>query len=231
MRSETAVLELAMAAAEPEADLAVGVPLSLRLLSGECALIEAANTAQAAAFADLCGGLIVPLTGHVRLLGRDWQNLPADYAAALRGRIGRVFATGAWVPFLDVATNILLPALHHTSRDRQELRTEALALAHEFGLPGLPLDRPGDLGPADLSRAALVRAFLGEPLLVLVEDPPNLSLSRLAAVLSRVAATCDRGGVVIWLAHERTMADAAVFPWNHHLRLSDQGLALVRQAA
>jgi phospholipid/cholesterol/gamma-HCH transport system ATP-binding protein len=231
MRGETAVLELAMAVAQPEADLAAGVPLSLRLLPGECALIETANAVQLAAFADLCGGLIAPVSGHVRLLGRDWQDLPADYAAALRGRIGRVFTTGAWVPFIDVATNILLPALHHTSRDRQELRREALALSHEFGLPGLPLDRPEDLAPADLSRAALVRAFLGEPLLVLVEDSSNQSLSRLAAALSRVAATCDRGGAVMWLADERMVADAVMFPWSHHLRLSDQGLALARQAA
>jgi phospholipid/cholesterol/gamma-HCH transport system ATP-binding protein len=231
MRAETAVIELVTAVAEPEADLAVGVPLSLRLLPGECAFIETANATQAAAFADLCSGLILPLSGHVRVLGRDWQDLPADYAAALRGRIGRVFTTGAWVPFIDVATNILLPALHHTSRDRQELRAEALALAYEFGLPGLPLDRPEDLAPADLSRAALVRAFLGEPLLVLVEEPSNLTLSRLAGVLNRIAATCDRGGTVIWLAHARTVAGAAAFPWSHRLRLSDQGLALARQAA
>jgi phospholipid/cholesterol/gamma-HCH transport system ATP-binding protein len=230
MRSETAVLELAMAVAEPEIDLAVGVPLSLSILPGESALIEAAHAMHIAAFADLCSGLIAPQSGRVRFLGRDWQELPNEYAAALRGRIGRVFTTGAWVPFLDITTNILLPALHHTRRDRAELRAEALALAQEFGLPGLPLDRPEAATPADLDRAALVRAFLGEPLLVLVEDRPNRSLSRSAAVLSRVAATCDRGGAVIWMAAERTHVDAA-FEATHHLELSDRGLALVRHAA
>jgi phospholipid/cholesterol/gamma-HCH transport system ATP-binding protein len=230
MPSETPVLELVMAIAEPEVDLAVGVPLSLRILPGESALIEAADAAQITAFADLCSGLIAPLSGRVRFLGRDWQELPDEYAAALRGRIGRVFTTGAWVPFIDVATNILLPALHHTRRDRGELRSEALTLAQEFGLPGLPLDRPDAATPADLDRAALVRAFLGEPLLVVVEDRPNRSLSRSAAVLSRVAAICDRGGAVIWLASERTNVDAA-FQATHHLQLTDQGLALVRHAA
>jgi phospholipid/cholesterol/gamma-HCH transport system ATP-binding protein len=230
MRSETPVLDLAMAIAEPSADLAVGVALSLRLLPGECALIEAAAPAQRAAFADLCSGLIAPVSGTVRVLGRDWRDLPDEYAAALRGRIGRVFTTGAWVPFLDVATNILLPSLHHTTRDPRELRSEAVGLAREFGLPGLPLDRPEDLTAADLDRAALLRAFLGEPLLVLVEDRPNLSFSRSAAVLSRVAAACDRGGAVVWLAGERAIVEPTGFPATHHLRLSDQGLASVRQA-
>jgi phospholipid/cholesterol/gamma-HCH transport system ATP-binding protein len=231
MRSETPVLELEQVVAAPEMDLAAGVPLSLRMLPGECALVEANDAAQLTAFADLCCGVIAPLSGRVSFLGRDWQELPDEYNAARRGRIGRVFTVGAWIPFLDVAANILLPALHHTRRDRDELRAEALTLAQEFGLPGLPLDRPDDLTLADLNRAALVRAFLDEPLLVLVEDRPNLSLSRSAAVLDRVIATCDQGGAVIWLARERSMAAPETFPATHHLRLSDRGLAPTRQAA
>ena len=82
MQSETSVLELTMAVADPAADLAVGVPLSLRLLPGEIALIEAPDAAQLGAFADLCSGLIDPLSGRVRFLGRDWQDMPHDYAAA-----------------------------------------------------------------------------------------------------------------------------------------------------
>jgi phospholipid/cholesterol/gamma-HCH transport system ATP-binding protein len=230
MRSETPILELAMAVVEPELDLAINVPLSLRLQPGECALIEAADVRQFAIFADLCSGLIEPHSGEVRILGRDWQDLPDDYAAAMRGRIGRVFTNGAWVPFLVVETSILLPLLHHTRQDRDDLRREALALAQQFGLPGLPLDRPGDLSPADLDRAALVRAFLGEPHLVLVEDQSDMSGHFSSAIFNAIAATCDRGGAVVWLARERASRGAA-FPASQHLRLTDQGLALVRAVA
>jgi len=231
VRSETAILELAMAVAEPQRDLARNVPVSLRLLPGECALIETARVALAPAFADLCSGLIPLQSGYVRFLGRDWQEVPDDYAAALRGRIGRVFTVGAWVPFLDVETAILLPALHHTRRDRRDLQREALALAHEFGLPGLPLDRPDDMIPSDLDRAALVRAFLGEPLLVIVEDRRDQSFARSPAVLNRIAATCDRGGAVVWLSRDRPIHGPTTFPASHHLRLSDQGLVSARVAA
>jgi ABC-type transporter Mla maintaining outer membrane lipid asymmetry ATPase subunit MlaF len=230
MRSETPILELAMAVVQPELDLAINVPLSLRLRPGECALIEAADFRQLAVFADLCSGLIEPQSGDVRFLGRDWQELPDEHASAVRGRIGRVFTHGAWVPFINVETNILLPLLHHTWQNRGYLRSEALALAQRFGLPGLPLDRPGDLTPADLDRAALVRAFLGEPLLVLVEDQSGMSVHFATAVFNAIAATCDRGGAVVWLARERTIRGTA-FPASQHLRLSDQGLALVRGAA
>jgi phospholipid/cholesterol/gamma-HCH transport system ATP-binding protein len=231
MRSETAILELVTAVAGPELDLARNVPLSLRLLPGDSALIDITDAISAAAFADLCGGLVMPQSGHVRFIGRDWRELPDDYAAALRGRIGRVFTTGAWLPFLDVETSILLPSLHHTRRDRADLRREALALAHELGLPGLPRDLPADIAPADLDRAALVRAFLGDPLLVLVEGRPDGSLARSPGVRNRVAATCDRGGAVVWLVRERVFRGPASFPANRWLRLSDQGLALARAAA
>src|SRR3954467_13465904 len=106
MRSAVPVLQLVMAQTGNFQDLGVNTPLSLSLLSGECALIEGSDAARIAAFADLCSGLITLHSGNVRFSGRDWSDLSHDYAAALRGRIGRVFARGSWLPFLDVKTNI-----------------------------------------------------------------------------------------------------------------------------
>ena len=171
-------------------------------------------------------------SGNVRFVGRDWSDVPHDYAAALRSRIGRVFATGGWLPFLDVETNILLPQLHHTRRGREELRREAQGLAREFGLPGLPLGRVDALAPADLGRAGLVRAFLGEPLLVLLEDPIRGLLAPIApAVLNRAAITQDRGGAVVWLARSGSARLDPSFAANQRLHLGGEGLMLARQAA
>ena len=115
-------------------------------------------------------GIIEPRSGSISFLGRNWAKLPPDQANALRGRIGRVFNTGNWVNHLSVMDNILLPQHHHTRRSVRRLCDEAGLLAEQFGLPGLPLRRPGDLTAADLQRAACVRAFLGRPTLVLLED-------------------------------------------------------------
>src|SRR4051794_9879313 len=231
MRSAVSVLQLVRAQVGHLQDLGVNAPLSLRLLSGECALIEGSDAAQLAAFADLCSGLIMPHSGNVRFIGRDWSGLPHDYAAALRGRIGRVFATGGWLSFLDVETNILLSQLHHTRRDLEKLRQEAQGLAQEFGLPGLPLGRVDTFAAADLGRAGLVRAFLGEPLLVLLEDPTRGPLAPTTpAVLNRAAMTRDRGGAVVWLARNGFARINPSFPADQWLQLSSEGLVL-RQAA
>ena len=231
MQSAVPVLQLVMAQTRNFDDLGVNTPLSLSLLSGECVLIEGADAAQLGTFADLCSGLIALQSGNVRFIGRDWSDLSHDYAAALRGRIGRVFATGGWLPFLDVETNILLPQLHHTSRDLEGLRQEAQELAGEFGLPGLPLGRVDAFAAADLGRAGLVRAFLGEPLLVMLEDPARGQLaSIMPAVLNRAAMTQDRGGAVVWLARNGFARSNPSFTADHWLQLSSDGLVM-RQAA
>src|SRR5258707_5593325 len=117
--------------------------ISLAMMPGDVALVEARDRRRAAWFADLCAGLVAASKGAVRFLGHDWVRMPDHYAAALRGRIGRVFADGGWIDFLDVPTNIMLPQLHHTRDDEKALRDRATELACAFGLPGLPLGHVG----------------------------------------------------------------------------------------
>jgi phospholipid/cholesterol/gamma-HCH transport system ATP-binding protein len=232
MRSTTPILEIENAQVGLDSELGITTPMSLRLMPGECALIEAAASHQLSAFADLCIGLGELRSGRIRFIGRDWSGLPHDYAGALRSRIGRFFTAGCWLPFLSVESNVLLPALYHTHRSQDELRREALALAQELGLPGLPVGYPDELDEADLRRAALVRALLGEPLLVLLEEPIEDPLEPLGrAVLNRAAITRDRGGAVAWLTLSRSLSADPSFPASQRLRLGEQGLTPLRLAA
>jgi len=225
MRGATPVLELLMAEADDSSALDIVAALSLRLMPGECIVIEAADEAELDAFADLCCGLIPLRAGRVRCLGHDWTDLSHIYAAALRARVGRMFADDTGLPFLDAETNILLPQLHHTNRARDELRAAATALAEEFGLPGLPQGRLSDLAPTDVVRAMLVRAMLPEPtLLFLHEVAPTLR----PAVLNRVVAMLDRGGAVVWLIEDRAARDLHRYAATQWLRLAEQGLAPTR---
>jgi phospholipid/cholesterol/gamma-HCH transport system ATP-binding protein len=219
------VLELAEALPAVWGHLAVDAPLSLRLPPGDFAVIEGTHSAQLTAFADLCVGMVELRSGQVRCLGHDWAALPHSYAAALRGTVGRTFATRGWIPFLDIETNILLPQLHHTRRNRAVLRSEAIGLAQDFGLPGLPVGHPSDLSAADLASAALVRAFLGEPKLLMIEpSAQGLPAAILASLLNRIAMVCDRGGAVLWLASSRSIPVERIFSVTHRLSLTERGL-------
>jgi len=228
-RPPVLLMEAARLAAVEDGAAAV----SLRLEAGELALVLAGDAARAAAVADLACGVEPAAEGAVRFLGQDWARLPPDIADALRGRIGRVFAAGGWLPHLTVPENIMLPLLHHTRTERAALTERAAALACRFGLPGLPLGLPAGLPPADLARAACVRAFLGEAPLLLLEHPllhgrvPDL----MAPLRDALAEARARGAACLWITGSPMVWRDAGLPATHRLVLNDQGLRAARAAA
>jgi phospholipid/cholesterol/gamma-HCH transport system ATP-binding protein len=232
MSGTTPILELIGALPDAATSRLPPVPLDLQLMPGQCALIEARDPAQAAEFADLCCGVLPLRKGNVRFLGRDWADTPDELAAAMRGRIGRLYGTGAWIDFLGTDVNILLSQLHHTRRTEAALRDTAAELSRSFGLPGLPLTRPDALAAADLTRAACVRAFMGEPLLLLLESPEQeRSTDLVQSLLDALAAARDRQAASIWLTRSDAVWHDRSFPATMRLRLLERGLTPMRPTA
>ena len=200
--------------------LAKSDEVSLTVCGGDLVLIRLARLEQTTAFADACAGIIQPASGAVSFLGRNWHDLPPDQANALRGRIGRVFKTGNWINHLSLLDNILLPQRHHTRRSTRQLCDEAGELAEHFGLPGLPLGLPGDLTAADLQRAACVRAFMGRPLLIVLEEPTSgIFLEIISALMGAVRGARDRGAAVIWLTRKGLIWNDQTLPVTQRYRL------------
>lgn len=186
------------------------VDVSLNLIGGELSLIRIEERQQGMVLGDACAGLIMPRKGQVYFLGKEWSRLPPDTANGLRGRIGRVFSMGCWMGHLSVLENILLPQLHHTRRPLTELRDEAAGLAEKFDLPGLPLGHSNDNLPADLQRAACVRAFMGQPVLILIEEQsPGCFKEMMPNLINAIRKARDRGAAAMWLTSDK-------FIWRDH---------------
>ncbi|HUD46366.1 MAG TPA: hypothetical protein VMR33_06030 [Candidatus Baltobacteraceae bacterium] len=159
--------------------------------------------------ADATEGLVPPSQGSVNFLGENWKEMSPDHAAAQRGRIGRLFEDEGWIGDLDVDQNILLSQRHHTMRSEEDILGEALKLARVFGLPGLPRGRPGIMRRWDLRKAACIRAFLGQPMFIIIEQPVRGVYADLMAPLLNVAQSArKRGAAVLW-----TVTDPKI--WNH----------------
>ncbi|MBI2255152.1 MAG: organic solvent ABC transporter ATP-binding protein [Proteobacteria bacterium] len=202
--------------------------IDFNLEPGELALVNARDLGLVGALGDLCCGLKAIDTGTVRFLDQDWTTQPRDRADALRGHIGRVLAHPAWLDFLSAAENILLGRLYHTRRATETLRTEAAELARHFGMPGLPTGQISDLSPDDLTRAGLVRAFLGAPRLVILESPVQGAFSAIVpALLNRLAMLRDSGGAALWVTRSRLVWDNRTLPASHRWRLDHTGLTRI----
>jgi len=195
--------------------------VSCVLKPGELLLVRIERENERLPLADVTEGLTTPEDGTVTFQGRDWRDLSADEAAAQRGKIGRLFEDEGWISDLDVDENIMLTQRHHTSRTDQDIIDEALKFARMFGLPGLPRGRPGKVRRWDLRKAACIRTFLGQPTLIILEQPVRgVYTDILSPLLNAVQSARRHGAAVLW-----TVTDTQI--WNHpDLRATTRGRML-----
>lgn len=193
--------------------------LDLVVQPGELCMLHFDDSLHEAAVSRAVSGLLEPLSGAVRFLGRDWHDLPPDLANASRGRIGVVFQDPSWIPYHSLMENILLPQLHHTHRPVDEIREEAARWALRFGLPGLPRDLPDDVSAGDRLCANLIRAFIGSPSLVVVEHQATpLPDGLLHTLVNAMRDLRERGAAVLWLTQDMALSLDETIPASqrHH---------------
>lgn len=228
MSGAAPILELLGAVPDPAEGRLPPATFDLSVMSGEFALIEAKDPLLAAEFTDLCCGLLTIRKGSVRFLGRDWATSADEIAAAMRGRIGRVYGPESWIGSLSADANILWSQLHHTRRSESVLREAAADVSRRFGLPGLPLDRPAALSDTDLLRAGCVRAFVGEPQLVILANGELDEIADLrSALLNAITAMRHRQAACLWLTDGGQIWQDRSCPATIRLRLSERGLVQV----
>jgi phospholipid/cholesterol/gamma-HCH transport system ATP-binding protein len=167
--------------------------------AGDLLLVRIERENERLPLADASEGLLRTDRGTVTFLEDDWATLSTDEAAAQRGKIGRLFDDEGWISDLDVDENILLGQLHHTKRTESEIMDEALKFARVFGLPGLPRGRPEKTRRWDLRKAACIRAFLGRPALIILEQPVRgVYADFIAPLLDAVQSARRRAAAVLW---------------------------------
>lgn len=233
-RPEDPVLEMRVAsraaAEDTEAeDMPPAAPVELVLRPGDLAVVWAPGPPEARALTELLVGLRRPADGVVRVLGHDWADLSRAEAEALRGRIGHGIPVDGWLPHLTVAENVVLPRLHHDPDTPEEaLLRRAEELSRDFGLEGLPDARPAELRGPDLARAACVRAFLGDPPLLVLESPfEGRAVDEVVAPMRAAldAACGGYGAAALWFTRSRLVWDDPGFPVTHRLRLDENAFA------
>src|SRR5579872_5835371 len=210
MNDRPAILKFSGVTVESSAHYETGLCNgSFELRQGELLIVRIERENERLPLADATQGLVPPKQGSVLFLGQDWQRMSPDHSAAQRGKIGRLFDDDGWISDLDVDQNIMLAQRHHTSRSEKEIVAEALTLARVFGLPGLPRGRPANMRRWDLRKAACIRAFLGQPAFIIIEQPVRGVYADLMAPLLNAAKSArKRGAAVLW-----TTTDPKI--WNH----------------
>jgi ABC-type lipoprotein export system ATPase subunit len=154
------------------------------------------------------GALLRPDAGQVTVGGEDPYALAADARAGFRARsIGYVFQQFHLIPYLTVLENVRACELAAPVADGEG---RAIELIERFGLADRMGHRPGELSTGERQRAALARAVLNRPKLILADEPTgNLDAQNADTILDCLAALCAEKTTVLLATHdERTAARA-----------------------
>ena len=122
---------------------------------------------------NIMGTLDRPTAGTVRLVGRDTSLLSEKDLSKVRNRdIGFIFQLHHLLPQCTVMENVLLPTLPYGSKSEQSEAVErADLLLDRVGMEDYRNYRPGQLSVGQRQRAAVVRALINQPKLILADEP------------------------------------------------------------
>src|SRR5690348_6352288 len=145
--------------------------ISLDLDPGEALAVMGPSGSGKSTLLYILGTLEQPTSGSVRLADRDPFSLPERQLADFRNRhIGFVFQDHHLLPQCSVLENVLIPTL--VARDgRAEAEAYARQLLERVGLSDRLDHRPAELSGGERQRAALARALILRPQLLLADEP------------------------------------------------------------
>jgi putative ABC transport system ATP-binding protein len=158
----------------------------------------------------LLGGLDRPTSGTLRVGGRDVSTMDEDELAELRNRTtGFVFQAFQLLARTSAVDNVGMPLVYRGVK-RAERRRRAAAALERVGM-GHRLDhRPNELSGGEQQRVAIARALVGEPQLLLADEPTgNLDTRNGAEVMALLEQLNAQGVAVVLVTHDLEIASRA----------------------
>ena len=184
--------------------------IDLRVAPGEFVAIMGPSGSGKSTLLNVLGALDRPDTGRYRLAEDEISALDDDAASDVRNRrIGFVFQSFHLLPRLTVLENVLLPQRYARRADAGAAE-RAVALLERIGLGQRVGHLPGQLSGGQLQRAAIARALLNQPALLLADEPTgNLDSRSAADVLDLLRELHAGGQTLVLVTHDPAIAAGA----------------------
>jgi putative ABC transport system ATP-binding protein len=184
--------------------------IDFRVDRGDYVAIMGSSGSGKSTLMNIIGCLDVPTKGRFSLDGVDVRTLDEAALAQIRLRkIGFVFQSFNLIPRTSAVSNVELP-LTYAGVKPKERRLRALAALEAVGLADRADHGPSELSGGQQQRAAVARALVSDPALVLADEPTgNLDSASSAEVMGLFARLNGEGRTVVLITHEDEVASYA----------------------
>jgi putative ABC transport system ATP-binding protein len=185
--------------------------VTLTIERGEYVAIMGPSGSGKSTLMHILGCLDSPTTGSYILDGNEVGSLKGRALARVRNRqIGFVFQNFNLLPRVDLLSNVSLPLVYRGSMGRSDRTAQAREHLDRLGLGHRLKHRPNELSGGERQRAAIARALVNEPSILLADEPTgNLDSKTGREIMSILDGLSGEGRTVVLVTHDPNVADHA----------------------
>ncbi|MBR0513296.1 MAG: ABC transporter ATP-binding protein [Clostridia bacterium] len=184
--------------------------ITLSIEEGEYLSVLGPSGSGKSTLMNIIGCLDTPTAGQYILRGREVEDMDETELARLRSReIGFIFQNSQLLPRLTALKNVELPLIYAGVSPR-ERRRRAEAMLERVGLEDRMDHLPTQLSGGQQQRVAVARALVGNPALLLADEPTGaLDQKTGAQIMALFQELSDEGRTIIMITHDMNIAARA----------------------
>ena len=179
--------------------------VTLSISSGGFYFLTGPSGSGKTTFLKICYGALIPTSGTVRLFGERLENISRDNIARIRRRVGVIHQDCQFIDHMQVLENILLP-LTVSRRDGRVGRVNLEELLRWVGLKSRANAFPPELSGGERQRAALARAVIMSPEIIIADEPTgNIDMEMSLRLLQLLIELNRMGKTILFATHDLSL--------------------------
>ncbi len=183
--------------------------VNLEVAKGEFLSVMGPSGCGKSTLLNIIGMLDTPTSGIVEIDGQRVENLSDAAKTALRNaRLGFVFQSFHLIPTLNVIDNVELPLIYRSGVSASERRDRVREVLERVGLSHRMRHMPAQLSGGQCQRVAIARAIVGNPDIILADEPTGNLDSRMGAEVMDILHRLNKedGRTIVMVTHNEDQA-------------------------